>query len=99
MKSIKKFELIDHGIEHEQYFRGCGLSFTEYDAIATGCGNNPAEAIDDALEGLAQQDWETEGMEARIIEQELAGMSRIPTAPCVPNDADDCYYYASIRVK
>ncbi len=98
-KAIAEFELVDHGIEHSQYFQGCGLSFTEFDDIATGCGNNYAESVDDALECLAQGDWETEGMEKRILEQELPGYRALPTRPAVKASAEDCYYYVSIRVK
>ena len=57
-KTVVEFEMVDHGIENSQYFQGCGLSHTDYDDIATGIGNDPAEAIDDALESLAQNDWE-----------------------------------------
>ena len=96
-KAIAEFELLDHGIENASYFQGCGLSHTEYDGIATGCGSNPAEAIDDALEQLACGDWAVEGMEARIYEQEGWGCSP-PKLPRVRNDADDTYY-VSIRVK
>ena len=100
MKTISEFEIVDHGIEHEQYFQGCGISCTEYEGVATGCGDNYAEAVDDALESLAQQDWETEGMEKRILRQEWGRMKRVlPTKPAVKASAEDCHYYLSIRVK
>jgi len=51
---IGKFELVDHGIDGSQYFQGCGTTFTEYHHVVTGCGDNFAEALDDALEMLAQ---------------------------------------------
>lgn len=105
MKPIVEFELVDHGIEHEQYFQGCGVSCTQFESVATGIGDNPAEAIDDALESLAQQDYETEDMEMRILAQEFTGNSRrpkrkLPTKPCVGRKhSEDCHYYVSIRVK
>ena len=98
-KTIVEFEVIDHGIENSQYFQGCGLSHTDFEDIATGCGNNPAEAIDDALEQLACGSWHVEGMEARILSQEFPRKRRLPCKPSVPARADDCYYYISIRVK
>jgi len=55
MKMIGKFEVVDHGIDGDQYFQGCGLTFTSYEDIATGIGENFAEAVDDALEILAQK--------------------------------------------
>jgi hypothetical protein len=99
-KTIVEFELVDHGIEHEQYFQGCGLAFTTYTDVATGIGSNAAEAIDDALESLAQNDWDVEGMEKRILAQELPGKRKLPTKPCVlKRHGEDAYYYLSIRVK
>jgi hypothetical protein len=98
-KTIVEFEMVDHGIEHSQYFRGCGLSHTDFEGIATGCGNDPAEAIDDALEGLAQQDWDVEGMEKRILAQDFPRKRKLPSKPSVPARSEDCHYYVSIRVK
>lgn len=95
MKPISEFEVVDHGIDYEQYFPGCGLSCTEYTDIATGIGDTPEEAIDDALEQLAMNDWDTEGMEGRIEESSDAGMSR----ERVTAEDEDCHYYLSIRVK
>lgn len=47
MRKIESFEVVDHGIQHEQYFQGCGIAFTSMDDVATGIGECPAEAIDD----------------------------------------------------
>jgi hypothetical protein len=47
------YEVIDHGIDHSQYFQGCGVSHTIYDDVATGFGCDAWEALDDALEGTA----------------------------------------------
>ena len=100
MKTIVEFELVDHGIDHEQYFQGCGVSCTEYDDVATGVGDNPAEAIDDALEQLAQMGYETDGMEKRILKQELPRKRSLPTKPRVlRKHGDEAHYYLSIRVK
>ena len=82
-KRIVEFELVDHGIEHEQYFQGCGVSFTQFEDVATGIGDNPAEAIDDALECLAQMDWDVDGMETRILRDEFPGKRKLPTKPRV----------------
>jgi len=51
---IGKFEVIDHGVNGSQYFQGCGVSFTEFDHVVTGYGDNFSEALEDALEMLAQ---------------------------------------------
>lgn len=96
-KTIVEFELLDHGIENSQYFQGCGTCGTDFEDVATGCGNNPAEAVDDALESLAQMDWETDGMVKRILAD--IGRRKLPKRPAVPARCEDSYYYISIRVK
>lgn len=98
-RTIADFELRDHGIEHEQYFQGCGTALTGYEDCATGCGDNPREAVDDALECLAQIGWDTEGMEARIRADCWPCCRTIPTRPCVPASAEDSHYYVSILVR
>lgn len=53
-KTITDYRIVDHGIEHAQYFQGHGTAFTNWDHCVTGCGDNFAEAIEDALESMAQ---------------------------------------------
>ena len=65
MKTIKDYEVIDHGFDAEQYFQGCGTAFTEFDDVATGIGETAAEALDDALENLAQGDWDVSSIPSR----------------------------------
>ena len=64
MKTITCFEIVDHGIDHAQYFQGCGVGRTKFTEVATGCGDNPAEALADALEMLAQDGWDVSKVEA-----------------------------------
>ena len=92
---IGQFEVIDHGIEHSQYFQGCGGAFTRFANVVTGIGDNPAEAIDDCLEQIAQCGFETEGMEARILAQE--GLEALPETPSVADEDCDAHYHVSIR--
>ena len=97
-KAIEAFEVLDHGIEHEQYFQGCGVSCTGYADVATGIGCSVAEAVDDALEQLAQGEWDVEGMERRICRE--YGKRRIPSKRTVlKRHGEDCWHYVSIRVR
>ena len=64
MKTITCFEIVDHGINLIQYFQGCGVSRTKFTDVAKGCGDNPAEALADALETLAQDGWDVSKVEA-----------------------------------
>lgn len=61
-----RFELIDIGIEHSQYFQG--ESAGGFDTVAVGIGNDAREAFDDALENLAQQ---IDGVDWSIVESQL----------------------------
>lgn len=63
MKTITCFEIVDHGIDHAQYFQGCGVSRTKFSDVATGCGDNPSEAFADALETLALDGWDVSKVE------------------------------------
>ena len=69
-QKIFQFELVDHGLEHSQYFQGCGTCFTSSNDVATGCGDNFQEAIADCLEQIAQgsDDIDIADLEARILE-------------------------------
>jgi hypothetical protein len=88
MKRIADYQIIDHGAERSDYFQGCGTSFTEYTDGATGIGDSETEAINDALEQLALDEWDV----STITE---TGDSEIT----VPDDANDTYHYVSIRVR
>ncbi len=56
-KVIASYEIVDHGVDSEQYFQGCGVSFTEYDHVSTGMGDTVREALDDALDQLAMSGY------------------------------------------
>ena len=108
---ITAFELVDHGVDGSQYFQGCGVSCTEYEACATGVGDNPAEALDDCLESVAQAGVDVDDMDARILAD--LGIDELPTG-YVCDDCEDrgeggdwaggpacdgceLHYYVSIR--
>jgi hypothetical protein len=97
-KQIGDFELIDHGIEDAQYFQGCGVAFTNFAHVVTGIGDNPAAAIDDCLDQIAQAGFDTEDMLTRIKAQE--GLEALPTTldvQAIYGNNEDIYYYVSIR--
>ena len=88
MKRVAEFEVVDLGIDYPDYFQGFGCAFTRYDHCAVGIGSNPAEALDDCLEVIAQMG--VEDLESRIKESE----GELPTTPVVEGEA---YYYIGIR--
>lgn len=67
MKKPSDFRVVYHGIEHEQYFQGHGVAFSKFTDCATGIGDSVIEALNDALEVLAQNGWDVS-----VIETELA---------------------------
>jgi hypothetical protein len=92
MKKVNAFKIVDHGVDHEQYFPGCGVACTEYIGVATGVGDSAHEAMEDALDQLAMMDWEVDG-----IKNDLSEDIEVPeTSDDEPNE---CHYYISVRVK
>ena len=95
MKKVEAFEIIDHGVDNEQYFQGCGTAFTEFEECHTGNGDSPHEALEDALESAAQNDWDVSG-----IDNDLSEESGIPEAEEGEEDyLCECWHYVSVRVK
>ena len=85
-KTPEDFEVIDHGVDHEQYFQGCGVSCTEFTACATGVGESAHDALEDALESLAQDEWDTSKINNQLSEK-------------VDVTNEDHYHYVTVRVK
>lgn len=99
---IADFEVVDLGIENSQYFAGFGVAFTPYSECCYGIGDNPAEALDDALEQVAQMGFDAEDLAERIRQVE----GEAPTTPSVAelaeseqweNEGEDTYYHVGIR--
>ena len=63
MKSIEKFEIVDHGIQHTQYFQGCGVSFTKFENVVTGAGESAKSAFEDCLEQIVLDDFDVSSIE------------------------------------
>lgn len=61
-KTVVDYEIIDHGVTSGQYFQGCGIVDGAFDDVATGVGDSADKALENALEQLAQQDWNTDGI-------------------------------------
>jgi hypothetical protein len=102
MGSVADFEIVDHGIEHCQYFQGCSAVFTSYGECVTGCGDNFAEAVEDALESIAQRgdaddtDWnELDRRILAVVGEDVIDPSngetsrRLPTSPSVSEMLED----------
>ena len=101
MKKVTEYQIVDHGFESPDYFQGCGTAFTNFDDVATGCGDTAKAAFDDALDNLAQSDWNVSGIKNNISNRmtvrgylrRLGGLSK--------QDIEDSetQYYVSVRVR
>lgn len=91
------YRVVFHGVDNEQYFQGHGVAMTRFDDCATGIGASNAEALDDALEQLAQGGtWDVGALEEEIVARSLDG-KRLEDKP--EDLGEGNYYYVSIDVK
>ncbi len=92
---IPKYEIIDHGVDHSQYFQGCGCAFTEFTNCYTGVGNNAKEAYEDAV-GMI---YSVEGEKADRLKlsKRPRGINAKNKVPAGANE--EMYYYVSIRYR
>lgn len=97
MKKILDYQIINHGIEHPDYFQGCGVSFTEYDFCVTGIGGNERDAFEDALEQLAMADYDTTELEALV--DELSTEEAIFTEDELAEMEERPFHHVSIRIR
>lgn len=111
MSTIARVEVIDHGVDHSQYFPGCGVVFTNFDACVTGIGDDFGEAIEDALEDIGSSVGDSEQVEAieRACREylDLKDGASWPESDSVTKelarqgveDPEECelYYHVSIR--
>jgi hypothetical protein len=51
---VSDFQVVDHGLAHPDYFQGCGIYGSAYEECVTGAGDTAREALEDAVESMAQ---------------------------------------------
>ncbi len=96
MKPIIDFDVVDHGVEHEQYFQGCGVACTRWDAVYTGAAKSAREALNDALEQLTVAgDYDVCSAEDRLSD----ALDALSDESDVPHNGHEFYHYVSIKVK
>jgi len=78
---VTDYELLDHGVNGSQYFQGCGIAFTPYNNVTTGCGEDFGEALEDALEQVAQQGFDAKSLKRQIRTDEGYIRKPWPTKP------------------
>jgi hypothetical protein len=91
-KRILDHEVVDHGVEGEQYFQGCGVAYTDFDDVATGLGDTFNEALADALESLAQSGrYDSEDLDKIEAEEKVsdARNSKVSASALVADALED----------
>ena len=100
------FEIVNHGIENDQYFQGCGTAFTDWTYCWTGIGQNLTEAVDDACDNIASGGSQLTASDYKaILEQakqddnglSVCGQCEDRTCDNGECEVDGLYYYASVR--
>lgn len=90
-----EFEVVDHGCDGEQYFPGCGTSFTRFDWCVTGIGGSAREAAMDALSYL---DAATSMDDENALGSAVTSLSDAPSFdPDDPEISPEWHHYVSIR--
>lgn len=107
MTKLNDFEIIRHGIEYSDYFTGCGYCFSNFDRIATGIGETEWEALQDAIETMAQcYTFDNDQLERIELECTEISENKYSTLDYLhdnlpvgidPEDADSPWYYVSVR--
>jgi len=77
-KRIEEHEIREHGIDSSSYYQGAGTSFTQWEDVAVGIGSNKHDALEDALEQLASQGYDTDG----IVNEYADSQENVVCADC-----------------
>ena len=96
--TIAEWQADDHGVDHAQYFQGCGVALTRWDDVSVGAGDNPREAYEDAVEQLAMAGWDTFLLPARP--RGFSSKSEIEYDPPLEEDeSGELYHYVCVYVR
>lgn len=104
MKTIQEYEIIDHGVEHTDYFQGCGVAFTRFEECFTGIGWTFREALQNAVDDAAVAGYSIpEALEDEIkrADDTSKRINAVKNSISPDGNADTCdvFHHVSIRVK
>jgi hypothetical protein len=98
-----KFEVVNHGKHHSQYFQGCGVAFTKFTHVATGAGDSEYAAGEDALDQFYADGPATNALDNIALREAVDALSHKPDVhddcETTKKGHEDCevYYYVSLR--
>jgi hypothetical protein len=93
---VIKFEIINHGYTHSQYFQGCGVSFTSFEHVQTGVGMNAKEAYEDAVEQIAMNGFNVDRLPKCPRGMGITKENKVPHSIAM-HEENEIYWYVSIR--
>lgn len=97
MTDKPKFEIVDLGVNHPDYFQGFGVSYTQFNHCTYGIGDTAEEAYQDALDSAAQfSPWAAIDLEVMPEHCPFAGTID-PDDVTNQTDNNDTYYHVGIR--
>lgn len=86
---IAAYEIENIGIDHSQYFSGRSTVFTKWDSVFVGVGDTEFEALEDALNQVAEDYDNTD-----IVQNTLSMIGYIND-----NGDSELYYYVALWIK
>ena len=93
---LKSTQVINHGWDHSDYFQGCGVSFTRFTHVVTGCGSDAKGAFEDAVD----QAYQLEDLSPADRDKLPVRPRGIRKSDKVPAHCDEnVYWYVSIRME
>lgn len=102
-KKVSDYQIDDLGVEHSQYFQGVGVMGTKYDEVFTGIGDSAKEAVEDALDQMADIYEIPEMLEKDALglsdKNEVQKFLEEADADEVPEVAQELHYYVAVYVK
>jgi len=99
MSKAIAYEIVNHGVEHSQFFQGCGTSLTDYDLAVTGIGDNAKQAYLDAVEQCYQLGISSDSLDKLLPKRPRGINSRDKVPADMQGEDSECYYHVSIRLK
>lgn len=98
-KQVTVWEIVDHGVDHAQYFPGQGVCNTEFTDVATGTGATYVEALDDTIEQLATGGWDVDLLAAAEAMHPDADTFEIGLEDDEEEPNNEVWYYVSVMVR
>lgn len=105
-KIVYEYDVHDHGVMDCQYWQGAGTSHTKWDEVGVGSGENPHAAMEEALEDLSQQGWDTSTIHNEFDPDAGDVVAKVvadawPDAVDAEGDVDtgDSYNYVTVYVR